>query len=277
METKQPVEAFHDRDAPTYDRRYDENPFFVRVYEPVTWDNIRRFLPPPGGRILDAGGGTGRWAIPLARMGYPVTLIDISAGMLEVARRKVEAEGLSDRVDIRRMDICNLRDLPDGYFDLAMAQGDPLSYCGNPDQAMAELARVTRSGGYVIASVDSRIQAVGAMAQQDWDLAERILSTGVMQWKDEDPAHAFPIHAFTVGELRALFERHGLQVVRVLGKPVFFSRLPPETQKRILEDEAALARLLDLEMRYADDPGWAGSAGHIEMVGSKKAPEKAGG
>lgn len=269
METKQPVEAFHDHDAPTYDRRYDEIPFFVKVYEPVTWDNIRRFLPPPGGRVLDAGGGTGRWAIPLARMGYRVTLVDISAGMLEVARRKVEAEGLSDRVDIRRMDICDMKDLPDSYFDLSMAQGDPLSYCADPDRATSELARVTRGGGYVIASVDSRIQAIGAMVNQDWDRAEQILSTGAMEWQDEDPALRFPIHAFTVGELRTLFERHGLRVVRVLGKPIFFSRLPPEVQKRILEDEAALSRLLELEMRYADDPGWAGSAGHIEIVGVK--------
>lgn len=269
METKPPVEAFHDHDAPTYDRRYDENPFFVKVYEAVTWDNIRRFLPPSGGRILDAGGGTGRWALPLARMGYRVTLVDISVGMLEVARHKVEAEGLSDRVDIRRMDICDMKDLPDGSFDLSMAQGDPLSYCGDPDRATSELARVTRSGGYAIASVDGRIQAIGAMAEQDWDRAERILATGTMQWRDEDPALAFPIHAFTVGELQALFERHGLQVVRILGKPVFFSRLPPEVRERILEDEAALARLLELEMRYADDHGWAGSAGHIEIVGVK--------
>lgn len=271
MEAKSPVEAFHDHDAPTYDRRYNEIPFFVKVYEPVTWDNIRRFLPPPGGRILDAGGGTGRWALPLARLGYRVTLTDISAGMLEVARRKVEAEGLSDRVDIRRMDICDMKDLPDEYFDLSMAQGDPLSYCGDPDRATSELARVTRSDGYVIASVDSRIQAIGAMVNQDWDRAEQILSTGAMEWQDEDPALRFPIHAFTVGELRTLFERHGLQVVRILGKPAFFSRLPPEVRERILEDEAALSRLLELEMRYADDPGWAGSAGHIEITGMKTA------
>jgi len=264
-----PVETFHDQDAPTYDRRYDENPFFVKVYEPVTWDNMRRFLPPPGGRILDAGGGTGRWALPLARMGYQVTLTDISAGMLEMARRKLEAEGLAERVTIRRMDICDMRDLPDGHFDLAMAQGDPLSYCGDPDRAVAELARVTRPGGHVIGSVDSRIQAVGAMAEGDWDLAEQILSTGAMRWPSDDPALAFPIHAFTVGELQALFERHGLRVVRVVGKPVFLGRLPPETRQRILEDDEALARLLDLELRFADASGWAGSAGHFEMVGVK--------
>jgi len=270
MTDVRPVEAFHDHDAPTYDRRYDENLFFVKVYEPVTWDNVRRFLPPPGGRILDAGGGTGRWAAPLARMGYQVTLTDISAGMLEVARHKLEAEGLLNQVTVRRMDICDMGDLPDGHFALTMAEGDPISYCEDPERAMAELARVTQQGGHVIASVDSRIQAVGAMAEGDWDLAGQILSTGAMRWRSDDPALAFPIHAFTVGELQALFERHGLQVVRVVGKPVFFGRLPREVRERILKDKKALARLLDLEMRYADDPGWAGSAGHFEMVGIKR-------
>jgi ubiquinone/menaquinone biosynthesis C-methylase UbiE len=270
MTEKRPVEAFHDRDAPTYDQRYDENLFFVKVYEPVTWDNIQRFLPPSGGRILDAGGGTGRWAVPLARMGYQITLTDISARMLEVAQRKLEAEGLLDRVTIQWMDICDMRDLPDDHFDLAMAQGDPLSYCNDPDRAVAELARVTRPGGYVIGSVDSRIQAVGAMGGGNWELAERMLATGGARWQNEDPALAFPIHTFTVGELQELFEKHGLRVVRVVGKPAFFQRLSPEAQERVLEDEEALARLLDLEIRYADDPGWAGSAGHFEMVGIKE-------
>jgi ubiquinone/menaquinone biosynthesis C-methylase UbiE len=36
-------------------------------------------------RILDAGGGTGRTTLPLARMGYQVALYDLSTGMLDVA------------------------------------------------------------------------------------------------------------------------------------------------------------------------------------------------
>lgn len=86
------VRAFHDEDAPQYDLRYESDPFFGRIYEPVTWGNIKRFLPGPGSRILDAGGGTGRWAIPLAGMGYRVTLTDIFRGMLQVAQEKVKSE-----------------------------------------------------------------------------------------------------------------------------------------------------------------------------------------
>ena len=267
---KQPVEAFYDQLAPAYDRRHEESTFFTKVYEPVTWTAMQRFLPPPGGRILDAGGGTGRWTIPLAQMGYQVTLIDVSAGMLEIAQRKLATAGLLDRVTAHHMDVCDMRELPDEHFDLAMAQGDPLSYCQDPDRAVAELARVTRPGGHVIGSVDSRMRAVRAMTEGNWDHAEQILATGEMPWRGDDPTLAFPVHAFTLGELQALFERRGLRVVRVLGKPVFFPCLPPDVQQRVLENEEDLARLLELEARYADDSGWAGSALRLEIVGVKE-------
>lgn len=45
---------------------------------------IREALPPTAVRILDVGGGAGRIAIPLARMGHDVTVIDISAEALEL-------------------------------------------------------------------------------------------------------------------------------------------------------------------------------------------------
>ncbi len=102
---KTPSEAYHDEKAPAYDARYDNDPFFVKIYEPVTWDNVRRFLPPPPAQVLDAGGGTGRWTLPLAEAGYDVTLTDLSQGMLDVARSKLEAAGLLERVTILRQDI----------------------------------------------------------------------------------------------------------------------------------------------------------------------------
>jgi ubiquinone/menaquinone biosynthesis C-methylase UbiE len=252
-----------------YDAKYDDSPFFVKVYEPVTWDNIRRFLPPLPAQVLDAGGGTGRWALPLAKRGYDVTLTDISQGMLEMARAKVEAAGLADRVTLLRQDIRDMHELADESFELVLAEGDPVSYCEDPPAAISELARVAKIGAHVLVSVDSRIAALFALNQLDFDAAEVLLRTGQMEWRGPDKELAFPIHAFTVPELTGLFEAHGLQVMRVLGKPVFLRRLRPEVQETILADEELTRRLVTLECRYADDPGWAGSAGHIEVTGKK--------
>ncbi len=67
-------------------------------------------------RILDIGCGTGRHAIELAKRGYRVTGIDLSEALLDRAREKAAASGVS--VDLRRHDA---RELPfAGEFDLAI-------------------------------------------------------------------------------------------------------------------------------------------------------------
>jgi len=48
----------------------------------VTMRALADHLPPPPARVLDCGGGPGRYAIELARQGYEVTLFDLSAGCL---------------------------------------------------------------------------------------------------------------------------------------------------------------------------------------------------
>ena len=47
---------------------------------------LTRHLPPPPARVLDVGAGTGALSLPLARLGYQVTALDISPGMLERLR-----------------------------------------------------------------------------------------------------------------------------------------------------------------------------------------------
>lgn len=262
-------EAYHDHEAPAYDDKYDASPFFTQIYEPVTWDNIRRFLPPLPAHVLDAGGGTGRWTIPLAELGYHVTLTDVSQGMLDVARAKIEAAGLAGRVTILRQDIRAMDDLAAGSFDLVLSEGDPVSYCEDPVAAIRELARVACRGAHVIVSVDGRIAAQRHIGALDFDAAEALLRTGHMAWAGEDGAFNYPIHAFTVAELAGLFESNGLRVVRVLGKSVFFRLLAPDVQAQILADAELARRLVELECRYGDDPGWAGSGGHLEMTGLK--------
>jgi SAM-dependent methyltransferase len=262
----EPVELYHDLTAWDFDRAHDEDPYYSKIYEPLARENLGRLLPSTPCRILDAGGGTGRWALWLAGLGHSVVLTDLSSAMLEVAQEKFSAVGCD--VEVLRSDICDMPALADDQFDLSMAQGDPLSYCHDPSRALAELARVTRPGGHVLVSVDSRIRAVRGMARLEWQHTAEILATGEML-STNDQNIPFRLHAFTVGELRSLFDQTGLEFVRVVGIPAFFQLLPRETQERILTNADDLESYLDIERQFADDPGWAGAANHIQMVGAK--------
>lgn len=75
----------------------------------VDLELLRKYLPGDrDAKILDAAGGTGRITLPLVKMGYSVTLCDISSGMLNVAKQKMRREGVLDRVKILECDIHKL-------------------------------------------------------------------------------------------------------------------------------------------------------------------------
>ncbi|WP_216205026.1 class I SAM-dependent methyltransferase [Amycolatopsis aidingensis] len=100
-----------------------------------------------GRRILDAGCGSGPLFAALRDRGAIVTGVDASAGMLEQARRRLGAEA-----DLRVADLAGPLPFPDDSFDDVIASL-VLHYLRDWGPALAELRRVLRAGGRLIASV----------------------------------------------------------------------------------------------------------------------------
>lgn len=87
----QPVKEFYEKTAGEYDKGY-ESPYY-QLYHEITWENIKRFLPKnEEAVILDAGGGTGYWAIKLAKQGFKVVMTDIAENMLKITNEKIKKE-----------------------------------------------------------------------------------------------------------------------------------------------------------------------------------------
>jgi ubiquinone/menaquinone biosynthesis C-methylase UbiE len=102
---------------------------------------------PPGGRILDAACGTGKYFPMILEAGRQVAGTDQSAGMLAQARRK-HPEVPTERV--------GLQDLAyDGAFDAAICV-DAMENVGPEDwpTVLANLRRAVRPGGYVYLTVE---------------------------------------------------------------------------------------------------------------------------
>jgi SAM-dependent methyltransferase len=101
-------------------------------------------------RVLDVGCGVGTTAIEIARQyGASVTAVDIEPLMIQRSQAHVAAAHLADRVTVEAGDICALAH-PDNYFDVVIAEA--VTMFVDRARAAAELTRVTRPGGKVLAT-----------------------------------------------------------------------------------------------------------------------------
>jgi SAM-dependent methyltransferase len=109
---------------------------------------VRSYAP---ARVLDAGCGTGRVAIELARHGIEVVGVDVETKMLDTARR------LAPELEWRQGDLATA-DLGDDEFDLAVMAGNVLLFTPSGTEAavVANVARAVEPGGRVIAGFSLR-------------------------------------------------------------------------------------------------------------------------
>jgi SAM-dependent methyltransferase len=87
------IREFWERDSHTYDDSASHS--ISDPLEAAAWRAaLRRALPDPGANVLDAGAGTGAMSLLAAELGYVVTALDLSEGMLSKARAKAKAHGV---------------------------------------------------------------------------------------------------------------------------------------------------------------------------------------
>ena len=196
------VRAKWDERARRYDAYYETFKGAVEHY--VDWELLKRHLPRDrNARILDAAGGTGRMTLPLAKMGYQVTLCDISPGMLEVARQKLISEGISDRVEISECDVCGL-EFPDQSFDFVL--------CWNgTGEAVGELIRVTKRGGRLSVFLVNRGRGAIDLFSEDPGSALALIESRSDYVHDEGVRY----RAVSPEEARKLFEARGIRVLGI--------------------------------------------------------------
>jgi ubiquinone/menaquinone biosynthesis C-methylase UbiE len=131
------VRHFYGRAARDYDGWMD---LFDRLF---IGDGRARVCARASGRTLEVGVGTGR-NIPLYPSDVELTGVDLTPGMLDVARRR----SVDRPVDLRVGDAQAL-DLPEAAFDTVVIT---LCLCTVPDArtALAEARRVLRPGGQLL-------------------------------------------------------------------------------------------------------------------------------
>ncbi len=141
---------------------------YARADEPWYPWLVGRIEWPRGARVLEVGCGTGSlWAnvaplLPDLRL----TLTDLSEGMLETAARTVASIATIELAEARPCDVQALP-FPDAAFDIAVAN-HMLYHVPDPRRAAAELARVLRPDGVLLAATNGpqHLDAIADLSRQ---------------------------------------------------------------------------------------------------------------
>lgn len=194
-------------------------------------------------RILDAGGGQGQFSLPLARAGHTLTLCDISARMLAVARAEAEVMGLDDRVNfvLGPVQALPVGDTESGKYDLILCHA-LLEWVADPWAVLAALMAQLKPGGHL-----SLI-----FYNQHGLEYKNLLRTNFKKIQSADYSSfrgsLTPINPLVPAEVQAQLENRGLRLICHSGIRVFYDYiLDPVARNR--EPDTIVALELDYSQR----------------------------
>src|ERR671919_1576099 len=126
--------------ADWFDEHYSSTRGRVRLA--LVLERLSHRLPPPPARVLDAGGGTAAFAIPLAARGYDVTLLDASPEWAEVARANAAQRNVSLELVVGPVE--EAAELTQASFDAILCHA-VLMYVDDPSRCLRALRSVAKA------------------------------------------------------------------------------------------------------------------------------------
>ena len=232
---------------------------------------LREFIT-AGADVLEVGAGPGRFTLELAALGARVTVGDVSQVQLELNRARVAEAGCEAAVVARKvLDIVDLSDLPSQQFDAVVAYGGPLSYVmERADEALGELLRVTKHGGYVLLSVMSLVGATRKFSasvvkwahERSLGEVEQVIRTGD---QTGDIARLHHCHMYRWAELAALIKRQPCTLVAASAANCL-SVNQDEALAAMLHDAGLWETFLRWEREFCREPGALDGGTHIIAV-----------
>jgi S-adenosylmethionine-dependent methyltransferase len=217
----------------------------------VVWRVLRDELARQGDgplSVVDVGGGTGGFAVPLAADGHRVTVVDASVDALAALHRRAAEAGVAERVTPVQGDGDRLAELAGtGTTDLVLCHS-LLEVVDDPVAVATAVAAVLRPGGAASVLVSGVVAAVLTRAVRgDLDGALALL---------DEPA-AGGRRRFDTAGITALLESAGLAVVSVHGVRVVGDLAPADADP---------ARLLAFELAVADRPPYRDLATQLHVL-----------
>ncbi|APY88750.1 MULTISPECIES: methyltransferase [Streptomyces] len=211
--------------------------------------------------VLDTGGGSGNFAVPVARLGHRVTVVDPSPNALFALERRAAEAGVADRVRGVQGDVLGLFDVVGrGGFDAVLCHG-VLEYVDDPAEGVRLAVDALRPGGILSLLGAGLGGAVLARALAGhFTEARTALADPAGRWGEGDPVP----RRFTAEQLTALVEAAGVRVDAVHGVRVFADLVPGVL---VDTEPGAMEALLQLEAAAAELPAFHSVATQLHVLG----------
>jgi SAM-dependent methyltransferase len=238
----------------------------------LTWRYLNQFLPAHG-RILEIGAATGRYTVELAKRGYTVTAVDLSAGLLEESRKRIAEAKLNGQVKFIAADARDLSAVTEKEFDAVLLMG-PLYHLVEKADRETVLKGVwerLRKGGVLFSAFISRFGIMSDLIKNVPNWVENqaevrsILERG--RSPEDFPRGGFRGYFVRTSELAPMHESIGFETLAVAG-----------VEPGIAADDESYNKLegtqrqlwLDLFQEMSTEGSILGASRHLLYIGRKK-------
>ncbi|EST34475.1 methyltransferase type 12 [Streptomycetaceae bacterium MP113-05] len=211
--------------------------------------------------VLDTGGGTGHFAVLVARLGHRVTVVDPSPDALFALERRAAEADVADLVRGVQGDAQGLFDVTErGGWDAVLFHG-VLEYVDDPAAALRNAVAALRPEGGVLSLLAAGLGgAVLARALTGhFTEARQALSAPDGRWGEGDPMP----RRFTAEQLTALVGDTGLRIAAVHGVRVFADLVPGAL---VGTEPDALDALARLEAAASELPAFQSVATQLHVL-----------
>ncbi len=262
------IAAFYDSNLETERSRLERH----QLEYDLTWRYLSRYLPSQGS-ILEVGVAAGAYTLELAKRGYAITAVDLSAALIEECQKRMAAEGVGKKVRLVVADARDLGAVTETGYDAVLLMGPLYHLVEEADRktALKEAFNRLREGGILFSTFLSRFGVIGDLLKkmpnwiEDQTEVRSLLTKG--KRPDEYPRGGFRGYFARVSEIAPLHEAVGFETITVVGVEPAISA-DDESYNKLQGTQRQL--WLDLLNEISAENSIIGASRHLLYIGRKK-------